>query len=214
MQQLDENGVAIKSSILAAKTINHDIDLDALNGDKGSVPVVRVDSDVSFEEPSIGDPLLDLLFNLDIFLVVDSLLGVSLFVFLPRLLAFPHFELLSSLTINETLLLTNTFLNFFLLSLFLLRSRGIRISLGVEVIPELVALPLFLLDVESLGPWLIMIGLVRGLLLIFRHGLDRREWRHFIEIVVFRDLLLRVLVVLNLRTLFEQNVTRTLKEVW
>lgn len=60
MQQLDENGVAIKSSILAAKTINHDIDLDALNGDKGSVPVVRVDSDVSFEEPSIGDPLLDL----------------------------------------------------------------------------------------------------------------------------------------------------------
>jgi hypothetical protein len=56
--------------------------------------------------------------------------------------------------------------------------------------------------------------LVRRLLLIFGHGLDRREWRHFIEIVIFGDLLLRVLVVLNLRTLFEQDVTRTLKEVW
>ena len=55
---------------------------------------------------------------------------------------------------------------------------------------------------------------MRRLLLIFRHGLDRREWRNFIEIVVFRDLLLRVLVVLDLRTLFEQDVTRTLKEVW
>ena len=55
---------------------------------------------------------------------------------------------------------------------------------------------------------------MRRLLLIFGHGLDRREWRHFIEIVVFWDLLLRVLVVLNLRTLFEQDVTRTLKEVW
>jgi hypothetical protein len=113
MQQLDKNSVTIKSSILAAKTINHDVYLNALYGDKSSVPVVRVDSDISFEEPSISNTLFDLLFNLKIFLEVDSFLRLFVFVFFPRLFAFPVFEPFAILTIIETLLLTNTFLNFF-----------------------------------------------------------------------------------------------------
>jgi len=60
-----------------------------LYGYKGSIPVVRVNSDVSFEEPSISDTLFDLLFNLKILLIVDSFLRVFAFIFLPRLFTFP-----------------------------------------------------------------------------------------------------------------------------
>jgi hypothetical protein len=60
---------------LSAETINHHIDGDSVNGNKSPVTIVRVDSEKSFKEFSLLDPLLDLLLNLQVLFEVDSFLA-------------------------------------------------------------------------------------------------------------------------------------------
>ena len=66
--------IAIEGSVLSTETINHHIDGDSFNGNKSPVTIVRVDSEKSFKEFSLLDPLLDLLLNLQVLFEVDSFL--------------------------------------------------------------------------------------------------------------------------------------------
>ena len=66
--------VAIEGSVLSTETINHHIDGDTVNGNKSPVTIVRVNSEKSFKEFPLLDPLLDLLLNLQVLFEVDSFL--------------------------------------------------------------------------------------------------------------------------------------------
>jgi hypothetical protein len=65
---------------LATKTINHDINRDAVNRDEGPVAIVGVDLKDTLKVPSTVELLLDLVVDLEEFFVLDPLL-VTLFVF-------------------------------------------------------------------------------------------------------------------------------------
>ena len=80
IQKLDDDSVAIEGSVLATKTINHDINRDAVNRDEGPVAVVRVDLEDTLKVPSTVELLLDLIVDLEEFFVLDPLF-LTLFVF-------------------------------------------------------------------------------------------------------------------------------------
>ena len=80
VQKLDDDSVAIEGSVLATKTINHDINRDAVNRDEGPVAVVRVDLEDTLKVPSTVELLLDLIVDLEEFFVLDPLF-LTLFVF-------------------------------------------------------------------------------------------------------------------------------------
>ena len=80
IQKLDDDSVTIEGSVLATKTINHDINRDAVNRDEGPVAVVRVDLEDTLKVPSTVELLLDLIVDLEEFFVLDPLF-LTLFVF-------------------------------------------------------------------------------------------------------------------------------------
>jgi hypothetical protein len=80
IQKLDDDSVSIEGSVLATKTINHDINRDAVNRDEGPVAIVGVDLKDTLKVPSTVELLLDLVVDLEEFFVLDPLL-VTLFVF-------------------------------------------------------------------------------------------------------------------------------------
>ena len=209
--------VAIEGSVLSTETINHHIDGDSVNGNKSPVTIVRVDSEKSFKEFPLLDPLLDLLLNLQVLFEVDSFLatlgifgalfGVFLGIIARCLTAFRDQEALT----------------------FACTPSASFSGLAILVLPELIALLLLRLDVEDkcvLRLHLLLPGLRGSAAAAFRRlpapgGLGRRETADFERgelddvvavLLVGVVLVLGVPVILDLRLLLVDDKGGTLEE--
>jgi hypothetical protein len=78
VEELDNDRVSIKGSVLGSNAIDHNIDLESINCHKRPIPIVRVYPDYPLEILSAIKPLLDLLLDLNILLEIDPLLALSL----------------------------------------------------------------------------------------------------------------------------------------
>jgi hypothetical protein len=144
--------VAIEGPVLSTETINHHIDGDSVNGNKSPVTIVRVDSEKSFKEFPLLDPLLDLLLNLQVLFEVDSFL-IPLMTFatlVPRSIFGALFGIFLGIIAGSLPALINQeALTFACTPSACFSGLLLGAILVLGVLPELIALLLLRLDVED-----------------------------------------------------------------